>query len=424
MTIFTRHQLPKEDMRLLDEVQQQTFGYFWEFAHPASGMIRERSITKCGYGSEVVTIGGTGFGIMAIIVAAERGWVRRKEALARLVKIVHFLARVECYHGVFSHFIDGEHGTIIPFTDHDDGSDIVETSYLMAGLICAREYFDSDSKAETVLRDSINALWARVEWNYHARDGYDALFWHWSPRHEWRMNHQIRGWNECLITYVLAAASRDHPISARTYHEGFATGTEFKNGRQYYGIELPLGPHYGGPNFFSHYSFLGLDPRGLRDCHADYWQQNVAHTLINRAYCIENPLGHQGYSKQCWGLTASDNHEGYSAHAPHNDLGVISPTAALSAFPYTPDHSMQVLRHLYEFGDRLWGKYGFYDAFNLTRGWFADSYLAIDQGPIIIMIENYRSGLLWKLFMRASEVASGLRKLGFTSPHLSSQSMS
>jgi hypothetical protein len=171
--------------------------------------------------------------------------------------------------------------------------------------------------------------------------------------------------------------------------------------------------------FFAHYSFLGLDARGLKNRHADYWQQNVSHVLINREHCLRNPHGFAGYGADCWGLTASDDPEGYRSHAPDEDRGVISPTAALASFPYTPEHSMRALRHFYDdLGDRIWGEYGFKDAFAPTRDWYAQSYLAIDQGPIIAMIENHRSGLLWRLFMSCPEVQAGLRTLGFQSPHL------
>jgi hypothetical protein len=397
------------DEALLELVQRQTFRYFWDFAHPVSGLSRERS----NGGPEVVTTGGSGFGVMAVIVAAERGWIERKEALAHLLKLVRFLERASHTHGVFPHWLDGATGRTIPFSRKDDGGDLVETSFLMAGLLCVRQYFTGGGQ-EAELRSVIDRLWADVEWNWHGRETGNVLFWHWSPNHGWSMNHEIRGWNECLITYVLAASSPTYAMPPRAYHWGFANGRDFKNGRSYYDITLPLGPDLGGPLFFAHYSFMGLDPRGLTDTYADYWQQNVVHTLINRAYCLENPRGHKGYGKNCWGLTASDNHQGYSAHAPNNDLGVITPTAALSSFPYAPDHCMAALRHFYyKLGDRLWGDYGFYDAFCLDEDWFAPSTLAIDQGPIVVMIENYRTGLMWELFMSCPEIREGLTKLGF-----------
>jgi hypothetical protein len=258
-----------------------------------------------------------------------------------------------------------------------------------------------------------------VEWSWFTRGGERVLYWHWSPGHGWAMNHRIRGWNECLITYVLAASSPAHAIAPEVYHEGFAGGSTFRNGRAWHGIELPLGPPLGGPLFFAHYSFCGLDPRGLKDRYADYWEQNVRHVRINRAHCMANPGGFQGYGEKCWGLTASDDPSGYSAHAPDNDNGTLSPTAALASLPYAPAEVMVALRHfLTHYGRRLWREHGFVDAFCPQQRWYARTFLAIDQGPIVAMIENHRTGLLWKLFMAVPEVQAGLRRLGFRSPHL------
>jgi len=408
-----------DDVALLDAVQRQTLRYFWDFAHPVSGLARERSNLAFDYGHETVTSGGSGMGVMAIIAGVERGWIARREAVAHLLKSVRFLRKANSYHGVFPHFLDGETGRTIPFSRKDDGADLVETSFLIAGLLCARQYFAGTAPEEAELRGRIDALWNEVEWNWHTRDGAEILYWHWSPNNTWSMNHQIRAWNECLITYVLAASSPRHAIAPEVYHRGWARDGKMLNGKTYYGIELPLGPDFGGPLFFAHYSFLGLDPRGLKDRYADYWRQNTAHVGINREHCLRNPKGHKGYGADCWGLTACDNYEGYNAHAPDNDLGVIAPTAALASFPYAPEHSMRALRHFHGgMGGRLWGEHGFKDSFSEGRDWVADSYLAIDQGPIVVMIENYRSGLLWKLFMSCPEVRAGLKALGFTSPHL------
>lgn len=407
------------DTALLDLVQRQTLNYFWEFGHPASGMARERSNAVAGYDHlDTACTGGTGFGVMAMLAGAERGFLPRAAVLERIGRIVEFLGRAETFHGVFPHFLHGESGAMIPFSEKDDGGDLVETSFLMMGLLCARQYFSAAVPKEDDLRKGIDRLWHAVEWNWHTR-GSDVLFWHWSPRQAWAMNHRITGWNECLITYVLAAASPTHPIAAAAYHNGWTDSPVFRNGQAYYDIELPLGPPLGGPLFFSHYSFLGLDPRGLRDRYADYWAQNRAHTLINRAHCIANPHGFAGYSQQCWGLTACDGHTGYGAFCPRNDCGVIAPTAALSAMPYTPEESMAVLRHLYEdLGADTWRRSGFVDSFNVSLDWFADTNLAIDQGPIVVMIENHRSALLWNLFMSCAEVRAGLARLDFESPRL------
>jgi len=407
------------DSALVDLVQKQTLRYFWDFAHPVSGMARERSNEAFHYGHEVVTTGGTGFGVMAIIVGVNRGWIERDTAARFLLKMVNFLYKADSYHGVFPHWLNGETGRTIPFSRKDDGADLVETSFLFQGLLCARQYFNQNNEVESELRNRITGLWNDIEWNWFTRDGRDVLYWHWSPNNGWAMDFPIRGFNECLITYVLAASATRYPVSADVYHKGWAQSSFFSNGKTFYNYVLPLGFDYGGPLFFSHYSFLGLSPQGLKDRYADYWQQNQNHTLINYSYCVDNPKGFKGYGENCWGLTASDTYNGYNAHSPTNDHGTITPTAALSAFPYTPDKSMKALRHFYvDLGDQLWSEYGFKDAFNLTQNWFAESHLAIDQGPIVVMIENYRTGLLWNLFMSIPEVQSGLKKIGFTSPYM------
>lgn len=397
------------DDALLTLVQQQTFKYFWDFAHPASGMARERNTS-----GDLVTSGGSGFGIMAIIVGIERNFITRQQGLERLDKILDFLETADRFHGAWSHWISGNTGDVIPFGANDNGGDLVETSFLIEGLITFRQYLSGADVAEQALINRINALWQTVEWDWYTRGGQDVLYWHWSPDKQWIMNHQIRGYNECLITYFLAAASPTHAINASVYHKGWANNGLIKNGKKFYDITLPLGSDYGGPLFFTHYSFLGLDPRNLSDTYANYWTQNVSHTQINYAYCVANPKKFAGYSDESWGLTASDNQSGYDAHSPTNDLGVITPTAALSSFPYSPEQSMKALKFFYyKLGDRLWGPYGFYDAYNITQGWTANSYLAIDQGPVVVMIENHRTGLLWNLFMSAPEVQVAMDKLAF-----------
>jgi hypothetical protein len=397
------------DQELLDLIQQQTFKYFYDFAHPASGLARERNTS-----GDIVTIGGSGFGIMALIVGMEKGFITREEGLIRMERILNFLETCDRWHGTWPHWLNGNTGKVVPFSAKDDGADLVETSFMIQGLVTFRQYLDPNITSEKNLVDRIASLCDSVEWDWFTRSE-DVLYWHWSPNYGWEINMKIQGYNETLITYVLAASSTTHPVSASTFHKGYMQNGSIVNGRSYYGIILSLGWDYGGPLFFTHYSFLGLDPRNLADIYTNYWEQNVNHTLINRAYCIDNPKNYISYSEDCWGLTASDNQNGYSAHSPTNDLGVITPTAAISSIPYTPEESMNAIRHFYYLlGDKLWGEYGFYDAFNVTAGWWASSYLAIDQGPIIVMIENYRTGLLWDLFMSAPEIQAGLTKLGFT----------
>jgi hypothetical protein len=410
------------DDALIEAVQRQTFRFFWEGAHPASGLAPDRRTTRVQEVDDLVAIGGSGFGVMALIVAVERGWVTREAAVERLGNMLDVLLRATCYHGTFPHFMNGRTGDTIRFSRKDDAGDLVETSLLCMGLLCARQYFQGETSAEASLRHRITALWDEVEWDWYTQGGRKLLYWHWSPYNGWAMDHEIHGWNECLITYVLAASSKRYAIDPVVYHRGFAAGRDFLNGKAYYGIELPLGMPYGGPLFFAHYSFCGLDPRGLKDRYADYWDLNVRHVRINHAHCIANPHKHKGYGAHCWGLTASDDPDGYAAHAPDNDNGTISPTAALSSLPYAPREVLQALRHfLTRYGDKIWGRYGFIDAFCEHRNWYADTYLAIDQGPIIVMMENHRSGLLWKLFMSVPEVQEGLRRLGFSSPYLSKE---
>jgi hypothetical protein len=398
------------DEDLLTKVQEYTFRYFYDFAHQPSGMIRERNTS-----GSLVTTGGSGFGVMALLVGISRGFITREEGVERIDQMVDFLIQADRFHGVWPHWLNGQSGGVIPFGINDDGADLVETALLMQGLLTARSYLDDRSSQEQKLSAKITQLWEEVEWSWFTRNGENRLYWHWSPNSQWAMNLPISGYNEAMITYLLAASSPTHAIDQQVYHSGWARDGDMANGQLFYGVPLPLGEDFGGPLFFSHYTFLGVDPRKLEDQYANYWEQSINHTLINRAYCVDNPRGFVGYGEEMWGLTASDNHLGYSPHSPRNDLGVITPSASIGSIPYTPDESILAIKTFYyQLGDRLWGEYGFYDAFNPTEEWYADSYLAIDQGPIILMIENYRTGFLWEIFMDDTDLHAGLDKLGFT----------
>lgn len=416
------------DSALLDLVEKQTFEYFWDGAEPNSGMARERIHMDNIYpqnDKNIVTSGGSGFGVMATIAAIHRKFITREEGRKRLEKMVHFLETCDRFHGAWPHWWNGETGKVKPFSKKDDGGDILETSLLMQGLLCARQFFKDGNKTEKKLAERIDKLWKEVEYDWY-RNGKNVLYWHWSPDYGWQMNFPVHGYNECLILYVLAASSPTHGVSAEVYHEGWAENGKIKdNPPAYDGYKLQLhyqgNPPHGGPLFWSQYSYLGLDPRGLKDQYADYWKENKTLTLMNYQWCVNNPKHYKGYGPDSWGLTSSYSVKGYAGHAPDSsrDLGVISPTAALSAFPYTPEQSMAALKHWYfDRNKKLWGPYGFYDAFSETADWYPKHYLAIDQGPVIAMIENYRSGLLWNLFMSCPEVKEGLKKLGFNSPHL------
>ncbi len=428
------------DSTLLEIVQRQTFRYFWHYAHPVSGLARERdgavhavsywdyineawdepNLSKTIFGGEDCAIGGTGMGILSTIVAVNRGWIGRDTAVKRLIKIIDFLYKADCYHGIYPHFMNGTTGKIVPFDRLDDGADIVETSYLVMGFLCAKEYFTGDAITEKYLRKRIDQMWGAANWNWHTKGENKRLFWHWSPRNDFDMNFPVWGYNECLITYILSASSPNHGISRNVYDSTWSGSAGWQNGKSYYGYKLPLGNYdkdKGGPLFFEQYTYMGIDPNGLTDDHGiDYAEQTKNHILINRAYCIENPNHYKGYSDKCWGLTAGDSYKGYVAHSPENDKGVIQPTAAISSMPYTPKESMEALRYFYyNLAGKIWGSYGFADGFSIHYNWYAKSHLAIDQGPIVVMIENYRTGLIWNLFMKITDVQNGLKKLGFKS---------
>ncbi|OPB97117.1 beta-glucosidase [Elizabethkingia meningoseptica] len=415
------------DEQLLDKVQKQTFRYFWDYAEPHSGLARERYHPDGVYpdnDAHIVTTGGSGFGLMAIIAAADRGYIKKNEAVQRLNKIADFLAKADRFHGAWSHWIDGQTGKVKPFGTKDNGGDLVETAFLSQGFIVVREYFKNGSGEEKALAEKFDKLWKGIEWNWYTKNGEDALYWHWSPNYGWEMNFKLEGYNECLLTYVMAASSPTYTISKEAYDKGWARSGNIISGNEAYGFPLVLkhngAQKYGGPLFWAHYSYLGLDPNGLKDQYADYQKLNYDHSMINYSYAVENPKKYKAYGKDFWGLTASysrnpDGTIGYNAHMPGNDVGVVSPTAAISSIVYTPKESMAFMRNLYENYPNAWGVAGFYDALSPQYDWVARQYLAIDQGPEVVMLENYRSGLLWKLFMGAPEVKQGLKKLVFTS---------
>lgn len=407
----TSYEMNEEE--LLTSIQKATFRYFWDYGHPVSGLTREVS----GSGN-TCTSGGTGFGLMTIMVGTDREFVSRDSAAARVLKILSFLQDSSTrYHGAWPHWINGETGETIPFSMYDDGGDIVETAYLVQGLLTIRQYFTLDNAVETEIRNRATELWETVEWDWYRRNPYGiVLYWHWSPNYDWRMNMPVIGFNECMIVYLLAIASPTHPVPSSLYYEGWAASPNYTNGNSYYGYKQWVGKPYGGPLFFTHYSFLGFDPRDKQDQFCNYFENNRNISLIHRAYCMENPKQHAGYDSLVWGLTASYNPWGYSAHEPFtNDNGTITPTAAISAMPYTPNESIATLKHFYyQFGDRLWGEFGFKDAFNLNQNWFAEIYVSIDQGTIVPMIENYRTELCWNMFMQNTEIQDMLQAVGFT----------
>lgn len=404
---------------LLDKVQKQTFDYFWEGGEPISGGARERIHLDDIYpthSKDIITSGGTGFGIMATLVGIERGFISREQGYGRLLKLTNWLAESDRFHGAWPHWWMPD-GKMTPFSKFDNGGDLVETSFLVQGLLAARQYFRKGNSQEKELAKKMDKLWRGVDWNWYTR-GENVLYWHWSPEHEWKMNFPVHGYNECLIMYILAVSSPTYGVDPAVFHEGYMMDGDIVSDEEYYGLPVVFN-HYGesdkpvGPLFWAHYSYLGLNPNGLKDQYGDYWELNQNHVRIHHRYSVDNPKDYEGYSDSCWGLTSSYSMKGYAGHRPGKDLGVITPTAALSSFPYTPEESGKFLHFLYEKHPELIGKYGPYDAFSFEEDWWNPRYLAIDQLPIPVMIENYRSGLIWDLFMSAPEIQQGLDLLGF-----------
>ncbi|HEX4285618.1 MAG TPA: glucoamylase family protein [Terracidiphilus sp.] len=422
---------PMSDDELLSMLQEECFRYYWERgSHPVSGMALE----SVPGDPRIVATGASGFGIMAIVVGMERDFITQPQGMERLTRIVSFLEKAQRYHGAWPHFMDGTTGHTMPvFGMFDDGGDLVETSFLVEGLMVARQYVQSrGGTAGNALAARINHLWDTVEWDWYLNQpGSKALIWHWSPEWTWRTDHKLTGFNETMATYLLAMASPTHGISADTYYAGWASqsaaaqqyrmawsgtadGEKYENGHTYNGVKLDVGVGTGGPLFFTQYSFMGPDPRKIRDRYTDYFENNRNIALINYRYCQQDPGNFKGYGPGAWGLTASLDPYGYSAHAPNvnADNGTIAPTAALSSFPYTPQESMDALKYYYRtLGARLWGIYGPTDAFNLTLNWYSPDYLGLDQAPMVVMVENYRSGLIWKNFMANPEIAPMLARI-------------
>jgi hypothetical protein len=417
------------DDELLDMVQRGCFRYYWDVANPDCGM----AIEVLPGDPNLVAMGASGFGVMAQLVATERKFITREDSVSRMLKIVRFLAKADRFHGVWPHFLDGRTGRVNPyFGKYDNGGDLVETAFMMQGLLAARQYFNQDTAAEKEIRDTITSFWQEVEWDWYRKSpDSDFLYWHWSPDHAWHISHPLIGWNETLIVYLLAIASPTHAVPASMYYSGWAgqsqqaieyrrgwsrttAGDHFANGNSYYGIKLEVGSGTGAELFFTQFSFLGFDPRGKRDRFTNYSLNNRNIALIDRAYCAENPRKYAGYGADCWGLSAGV-HSGGGRPLPRDDNGTICSSAALGVFPYTPAESMAALKHFYrDLGPKIWGAYGFHDGFNATEKWYDEIYMGLNQAQIVVGIENHRTALVWQNFMKNQEIGTMLKAVGFT----------
>jgi hypothetical protein len=422
------HQMTDDE--LLTMLQKACFEYYWEGGDPHSGMSRENIPGD----DRIVATGASGFGIMALLVGVDRRFITRQQGVERLTKIVDFLEHAPRYHGAWSHFMNGGTGETMPvFGMYENGGDVVETSFLIEGLLAARQYFHGSAESEQSLDRKITHLWETVEWDwYRETPTSDFLYWHWSPQWAWQIHHPLIGFNEVMITYLLGIASPTHSIPANLYYAGWVgesqqalsdggggpgnkDGDLYRNGHTYYGIKLDVGIGTGGPLFFTHYSYMGFDPHSLHDRFTkSYFDNNRNLAKINLAYSIADPKHYPGYGPNAWGLTASDGPDGYVPHAPNDndDRGTLTPTGALASFPYTPEASMAALKHFYrDLGDQMWDVYGPRDAYNPSANWISPIYMGLNQAPIVVMIENYRTGLVWKNFMANPEIGEMLKKL-------------
>lgn len=416
------------DDELLSMVQEACFRYYWEAGHANAGLAPE----VLPGDANLLALGGSGFGVMALMVGAERQFAPRPEVAERILKIVRFLEKADRFHGVWPHFLNGETGKVIPFFGkYDNGGDLVETAFMMQGLLAARQYFIDDNPVEREIRDTITRLWHEVEWDWYQQSpDSEVLYWHWSPDAGFHINHPLIGWNEAHIIYLLAIASPTHPVPAKLYHTGWAgtsdlavryrqrwsrttDGDHYVNGNTYYGMKLDVGEGSGSDLFFVHFSYMGFDPRGLRDRYTNYFKNNRAITRINHAFCVDNPRKHVGYAPNCWGLSVGINSGGGKPY-PRDDNGTISVMASLASMPYTPEESLAALKHFYrDHGPKIFGIFGFHDGFNETQNWFEEVYMALNQAPITVMIENHRSGFVWNQFMANPEIKPALEAIGF-----------
>lgn len=412
------------DDEFLTYVQRQYFNYVWDGALNNSGLSRVRMIeTEPERDLHTITVGSSGFGIAGVLVGIERGFITREQGLERIEKIASFLERSDRFHGMWSHWIDDRTAKTMPFANpasKDNGGDIVESSFLAQGIIAARQYFASGNAREKAIAAKLDKLWREMEWSWYQKGGEDVVYWHWSPDYGWEKNFPLRGYNECLAVYLLGASSPTYPLTKATYYKGWARDGAIVSDTTLYGsathVTHNTGKAYVGPIFWVAFSYVGFNPKGLKDeLGINYWDVNVAQSKIQQAYCVANPQGFSGYGDDCWGFSAGYSVKGYKAHNTKNDKGVVTPSGTLAAMPYAPQEVMKALKHFYfDLGDELWGPYGFYDGYIASENRAIRNYLGNNQCAALPMIENYRSGLIWNLFMSAPEVQDGLKKLGFT----------
>lgn len=430
---------------LFDDIERRTFDYFWDTTDASNGLAPDRYPEQ-----PFSSIAAIGFALTAYPIGVERAWVTREQAAERTLKTLRFLRDVPSgpeatgkagYRGFYYHFLDMRSG--LRFGNWVELSS-VDTGLLMMGVLFAQSYYDRDDAGEREIRDIADRLYRRVEWDWmQARKPLIAMGW--NPGKGF-IDHDWRGYNEAMLVYVLALGSPTHPVQPEAWQAW--TRTYDRNWGELQGqTHLRFGPQFG-----HHYSHVWIDFRGIQDAYMrdkglDYFENSRRATLAQHAYAVANPMRWKGYDGEVWGLSASDGPQGttltyrgeqrefrgYSARGPGPidgfDDGTLAPTAVLASLPFAPDlviPAAEAMRTRY--GDDLYGRYGFLDAFNPSfdyrvplatgkvvpgKGWFASDHLGIDQGPILAMIANHRDGFVWHVMKRNPYIRRGLERAGF-----------
>ncbi len=416
----------------LDSLSKHTFHYFWDLAGPENGLIPDRWPTP-----SFASIAATGFGLSSYLVGVERGYITRKEAAGRVLKTLRFFQNapmgnnssdVSGNHGFFYHFLDMQAG--LRFRQVELST--IDTGLLIAGVLSCQTYFDGENENEKEIRSLADCLYRSVEWDW-AMNEKKTLSMGWHPEHGF-IEASWKGYNEGMILYIMGLSSPTHPLPQNSWK----SWTETYQWGEFYGQEhVNFGPLFGHQYSQMYIDFNGIKDEFMRSKGIDYFENSRRATYANRAYCILNPGGWVGYSENNWGLTACDgpgnesnsnpniSFAGYNARGAGQwytqDDGTISPTAAGGSLPFAPEICIPALQNMYQqYGSKIYSKYGFRDAFNLTilnadgsKGWYDVDYIGIDQGPILIQIENYRNGFLWELMKKNPYIKQGLKNAGF-----------
>lgn len=417
--------------RFVDDLKEKTFTYFWEVVDSTTWQTDDRYPTR-----NFTSIASTGFALPVYIIGIHNEYITREEGALRVLNVLEWLWNapqgddaegVTGYRGFYYHFLN--YGTGTRFKQVELST--IDTALLMAGILTAQSYFDGQNRVESRIRELADSLYKRVEWDW-AMNGNSTMSMGWHPESGF-IEAQWKGYNEAMILLILALGSPDHAIP----EDSWDTWTSTYNWADFYGYE-----HVNfGPLFGHQYSHMFVDFRGIQDEYMrargiDYFENSRRATLANRAYCIDNPRNFKGYGENIWGLTASDGpanetraigdrtvrfrtyHARGAADGYIHDDGTIVPTAAGGSIPFAPEETLAALYTMKEkYGDQLYTKYGFLDAFNLTYkkdGWFNKDYIGIDQGPIIIQLENLQTGLIWSILKENEYIQKGLAKAGFT----------